>query len=68
MKTPSQLYNTKECDEICLLPNGESLKMQLKGNSDLVVRVDGDPHSIKLGDVYYSENLPWDILSYGKIE
>ena len=50
--TPSQLYNTKECDEECLLPNGESLKMQLKGNADLVVRVDGDLRLIKLSDIY----------------
>ncbi|CCI10800.1 unnamed protein product [Albugo candida] len=27
MTTPSELYNTMECDEEFLLPNGESLKI-----------------------------------------
>ncbi|CCI10091.1 unnamed protein product [Albugo candida] len=49
--TPSQLYNTKKCDEECLLPNGENLNMKLKGNADFVVPVDSDLCPIKLRDV-----------------
>ncbi|CCI50329.1 unnamed protein product [Albugo candida] len=34
---PSLLNDTMECDEDYLLPNGESLKMHIKGNADFVI-------------------------------
>ncbi|CCI46394.1 unnamed protein product [Albugo candida] len=46
-----------------------SKKRDWKCNStDFVVRVDGDLRRIKLRDVYYSADLPWNILTYGRIE
>lgn len=65
---PSLLNDTMECDEDYLLPNGESLKMHIKGNADFVVRVDEELRQIKLRNVYHSADLPWNILSYGKFE
>ncbi|CAI5743623.1 unnamed protein product [Peronospora destructor] len=66
--TASQLYDTEEYDEECLLPNGESLRTQLKGKTRFTVRVDGEERRIESIDVYYSANLPWNVISYEKIE
>ena len=33
-----------------------------------MVRVDEGLRRVKLRDVYYSADLPWNILSYGKTE
>nr|CCA23978.1 OSIGBa0134J07.9 putative [Albugo laibachii Nc14] len=66
--TKWQLSNAAKCNEECLLPNGESLRMQLKGTADFVVIVDGEAPRVKLLGAYYAENLPFNIISYGRIE
>lgn len=42
--------------------------MQLKGTAEFVVSVDGEIRRVKLLDAYYAEKLPFNIISYGKIE
>ncbi|CAI5709707.1 unnamed protein product [Peronospora destructor] len=50
--TASQLYDTEECDEECLLSNGASLRTQLKGKTRFTVRVGSEERRIELIDVY----------------
>ncbi|CAI5720396.1 unnamed protein product [Peronospora destructor] len=68
MMTASQLSNAVECDEECFFPNGENLRMQLKGTADIVIIVDGEARRVKLLGAYYAKNLPFNIISYGRIE
>nr|CCA27594.1 conserved hypothetical protein [Albugo laibachii Nc14] len=66
--TVAQLHDPVECDEECSLPNGGSMRMQIKGSATFKACVDGEVRQVTLREVYYAENLPWNSISYGKIE
>lgn len=42
--------------------------MQLKGSTKVMACVDAEARKVKLREVYYAENLLWNMMSYVKIE
>lgn len=42
--------------------------MQLKGTAEFKVTFDGEARRVKLLGAYYDKNLPFNIISYGRIE
>nr|CCA22466.1 Mitochondrial Carrier (MC) Family putative [Albugo laibachii Nc14] len=58
----------KECNECCILPNGKEMKMGLTGSVKIIATVNGLQRNVLLNDVQHAKNLPWNIVSYGKLE
>nr|CCA27483.1 hypothetical protein ALNC14_136270 [Albugo laibachii Nc14] len=44
------------------------MRMHLKGSATFKACVDDEVRQVTLLEVYYAENLPWNVISYGNIE
>nr|CCA26923.1 conserved hypothetical protein [Albugo laibachii Nc14] len=62
------LQDRKECNESCIFPNGNEMKMVWTGSVKIIATVNGLPRNFLLKEVQHAENLPWNIVSCGKLE
>lgn len=63
----SWLENVEEYHDECTQPDGTPLTITKKGTLTLCVKACGSPQTVKLTDVYFSEDIVHNIISYGKL-
>ncbi|POM64350.1 Hypothetical protein PHPALM_20125, partial [Phytophthora palmivora] len=64
----SMLKNAMECNQICRVANNTMVRVTKVGAVELRTVVDGKEVVVDLTEVYYSENLADNIISYGTLE
>ncbi|EGZ30401.1 hypothetical protein PHYSODRAFT_469004 [Phytophthora sojae] len=68
-KTSTRLLrNAVDCDEQCRAANGDLIHVVKKGTVVLRTIVDSNEVIVDLSDVYYGDDLPDNIISYGILE
>ncbi|KAG2858894.1 hypothetical protein PC129_g7246 [Phytophthora cactorum] len=68
VREESWLDEVELCNDECLQPNGEALKVTKKGTLTLLVTACGKTKSVKLTDVYYAASVMHNLISYGKLD
>ncbi|KAG2996003.1 hypothetical protein PC121_g20295 [Phytophthora cactorum] len=68
VREESWLDEVELCNDECLQPNGEPLKVTKKGTLTLLVTACGKTKSVKLTDVYYAASVLHNLISYGKLD
>ena len=51
-----------------LILNGESMRIQLKGIAEIMASVDVKVRRVTLLELFYVDDLPWDIILHGKLK
>ncbi|ETO84786.1 hypothetical protein F444_01317, partial [Phytophthora nicotianae P1976] len=64
----SWLQDVETCNDVCLQPNGEPLRVTKKGTVSLRVTACGAERTVKLTDVYYAAGVIHNLISYGKLD
>jgi hypothetical protein len=62
------LQDVEDCASDCVLPDGATMNVTLKGTAVIEVETNGIVNTVKITDVHYAPKLARNILSYGLLE
>nr|CCA27621.1 AlNc14C606G12234 [Albugo laibachii Nc14] len=62
------LKEREKCNESCILPNEKEIELTWTGKPKVLEKGQGSFRNITLLDAQFAEVLPWNFVTYGKLE